>query len=93
MLEEISYLSSLAKIRLSPEESQNMALHLQKMLEYCSQIQQVDTTDIPPMYHPIDVINHFREDSPGNPLSQETVLKKAPHSQKSHFTVPKVLEK
>lgn len=69
------------------------ARQLSQLLEYFEKLSELDTTDVPPMAHPLSLSNVFREDIVRPPWSTEDALNGAPDQHDGFFRVPKVLDR
>lgn len=56
-------------------------------------LDEVDTENISPMSHSLDIRNVMRNDAVQPSLSQDEALKNAPEAKAGYFVVPKVIEK
>ena len=73
----MEYVGILAKLELSPEESEAAKKDMEEMLDYIDQLNELDTTGIEPMSHVFPVNNVFREDVVTNGDGSEDALKNA----------------
>ncbi len=89
---DVAYIAELAKLELSDEERSRFTRDLEQVLAYVAQLEQWDTHDVPPMYHPLEVYDALRADTPGVSLSNEAALANAPQQTDGQFRVPKVVE-
>lgn len=89
---DVAYIAKLAKLDLSPEETERFSSDLDQVLRYVAQLEQWDTTDVAPMYHPLPLFDAVREDIPGTSLSNEAAIANAPSAEDGQFRVPKVVE-
>lgn len=87
----IAYLSELARIALTDEESRRLEQELQTILDYVSQLNTVDTEGVEPTYHVLPVTNVFREDAVEPSLPVEDALANAPDRSGTSFRVPRVI--
>lgn len=69
-----------------------MAQEMGRILTYMEQLNALDTDDVPPMSHVLELRNVFREDRVEQRLSHEEALRGAPDSDGTYFRVPKVIE-
>ncbi len=90
-INDVKKVAQLANLELSETELQEMSAHLGSILEYVEVLNQVETDQIEPLAHPIDVVNVFREDEPTEMLPREEALKNAPESDGNYFIVPAIL--
>ncbi|MBL4885042.1 MAG: Asp-tRNA(Asn)/Glu-tRNA(Gln) amidotransferase subunit GatC [Planctomycetaceae bacterium] len=89
---DVQKVAHLANIELSETEILDVSNHLGSILEYVEVLDQVDTEQIEPLAHPIDVVNVFREDKPTEMLAREEALKNAPNTDGKYFVVPAILD-
>nr|MDO8085709.1 Asp-tRNA(Asn)/Glu-tRNA(Gln) amidotransferase subunit GatC [Candidatus Sigynarchaeum springense]MDO8117023.1 Asp-tRNA(Asn)/Glu-tRNA(Gln) amidotransferase subunit GatC [Candidatus Sigynarchaeota archaeon] len=90
--ETVVHLAELARITLSDKEKKEFAKQLSNILEFFSQISELDTENVKPTYHVLELKNVFREDEPREGLSQEAALKNAPQKERGYFKSPKIVE-
>jgi aspartyl-tRNA(Asn)/glutamyl-tRNA(Gln) amidotransferase subunit C len=81
----------LSRIALSDAEVERFTLQLGKILDHVAQLNRLDTTGVPPMYHPLPISNCFRDDQVRPSLSPDEALANAPARDGDFFKVPKVL--
>jgi len=86
-----AYLGRLARVALSPEEETKMERDLERILEYVSQLEKVDTAGVEPSYHVLPLTNVMREDVRKDSLPVDEALRNAPDKSGAFFRVPKVL--
>ena len=90
--ETVVHLAELARITLSDKEKKEFAKQLSSMVEFFSQISELDTENVKPTYHVLELKNVFREDEPREGMSQEAALKNAPQKEKGYFKSPRITE-
>ncbi|MBO6575349.1 MAG: Asp-tRNA(Asn)/Glu-tRNA(Gln) amidotransferase subunit GatC [Rhodothermales bacterium] len=90
-IEDVRYVARLARLSFSPEEEEAMARDLSRVLDYMQKLNELDTTDVPPMAHVLDRVDVFRADRQESRISHQDALKNAPDHDGSHFRVPKVI--
>ena len=92
--EDVERVARLARLRLSDSETGRFADQLRRILAYARQVQEVDTTGVPPMAHPFpDEAPRSREDAPAKSLPREEALAAAPDADREAglFKVPRVM--
>lgn len=89
---EVRRVARLARLRLSDSEVLEFAPQLGRILDYVRQIEQIDTSGVEPLSHPIPIRDVVREDVPHEPLSAEQALANAPQREGDFFKVPAVLD-
>jgi aspartyl-tRNA(Asn)/glutamyl-tRNA(Gln) amidotransferase subunit C len=90
--EEVQRVALLARLRLTTAEESRLAEQLDKILQYMEKLNQLDTTEVKPFTHAVDVVNAWREDSVTNQPDTEALLANAPATQGGFFKVPKIIE-
>ena len=91
-VDEVGKVALLARLRLSPDELQTFTGQLNAIVEFVEQLQALDTTNVEPLAHGIDMHNVFRDDVVGPSLPREQALANAPKRNEDGFLVPAVLE-
>lgn len=86
-------IASLAMLNLTEEEVEKYTNQLNDILEYMNQLDELDTENVEPLSHVLDLKNVTRQDVEKPSLSREDGLKNAPVSDQEHFIVPKVIDK
>jgi aspartyl-tRNA(Asn)/glutamyl-tRNA(Gln) amidotransferase subunit C len=61
------------------------------ILDYFKKIDEVDTEDVEPTYHVLDIDNVFRKDKTEPSLPAEKVLENAPRKEKKFFKAPRIV--
>lgn len=89
--EEVKRIAKLAKLSLTEEEEINLQKEMSSILDYMDKLNEIDTSDVEPLSHPIPVENIFREDKVEKSISREDALKNAPDATEEFFKVPKVI--
>ncbi len=90
--EEVTRLADLARIALSEEEVQRLAVELALIADSASRVKEVVTADTPVTRYPMPLENVMREDVVGEVLDREEMLAAAPDSEDGMFKVPQILE-
>jgi len=91
-IEQVAKVAGLARLKLSPEEQEQMAAQLARVLDYVEILNEVDTDDVEPMAHAVEVTNVLRDDVAGESLPREAALANAPKTDGECFLVPPILE-
>lgn len=90
-LNDVEYVAKLARLSFSEDEKEQLTHQLNDILTYMEQLNSLDTTNVEPLAHVIELKNVFREDEVRNGVSQEEALKNAPAASGEFFKVPKVI--
>jgi aspartyl-tRNA(Asn)/glutamyl-tRNA(Gln) amidotransferase subunit C len=89
--EEVEKVSLLGRLLLSEEELDKMTVQLSEILAYMDLLSEVDTTQVEPMAHALDVCDVFRNDQVQSSLDREQALANAPSRDAECYLVPAVL--
>jgi aspartyl-tRNA(Asn)/glutamyl-tRNA(Gln) amidotransferase subunit C len=89
---DVKYVAHLARISLSPEESQKLGAQLGQILGYIEKLNQLDVSDVEPTAHAVPLVNITRPDEVRPSLSNEEALRNAPAKANGLFVVPKIVE-
>ncbi len=88
---EVEHVARLARLGLSPNETELMRDQLSSILGHIEVLQQLETAQIPPTAQINSLTNVFREDEAVSPLTQEQALANAPLSRSGFIEVRAVL--
>lgn len=89
--QEVAKVGMLARLALSDTELDTMTSELSKIVGFVSLLEELDTTQVEPLAHPLDTQNVFRDDIPAPSLSTAEALQSAPRHDDECFLVPAVL--
>lgn len=89
---EISHVALLARLSLTEDEKVKFGSQLNTILEYIGKLNELDTSNIPPTSHVIDIRNVMREDIAMPSLSREKILSNAPDRTENFYRVPKIID-
>lgn len=101
---DVDYVADLANLELTDQERQRMLKDLNSILEYIDRLNELDTTNVPPMAQISGTVdgsgathdqaaNLLREDALVPCLQHTEAMKNAPATDGEFFKVPKVIEK
>lgn len=91
--EEIRHIAELAKLRLTDEEIDLYRDQLAEILAHFRALEALDTSDVPPTQHVLDLQNVLRLDEAQDSVSREDALANAPRQRDGFFDVPAVIER
>jgi aspartyl-tRNA(Asn)/glutamyl-tRNA(Gln) amidotransferase subunit C len=89
---EVLKVASLARLKLTDAEFDDCTTKLTQILDYVASLNEVNTDDVEPMVHAVELSNVFRDDVVRPSLPQSAALANAPKSDGRHFLVPQILE-
>jgi len=90
--DEVRWVAKLARLQLSDVDLAIMTKQLAAIVDYVTQLQQVNTDGVEPLNHALPVHNVFREDEPRPSLPVDAALANAPDRRGDFYGVPAVLE-
>jgi aspartyl-tRNA(Asn)/glutamyl-tRNA(Gln) amidotransferase subunit C len=100
---DVSYIADLANLELTAQERQHMVKDLDSILSYIDKLNELDTSDVPPMAQLAAAGENAVTDSKSIPASREDQLRpclprteamqNAPATDGQFFKVPKVIER
>ena len=98
---DVAYVADLANLELNDQERQRMLKDLNSILDYIDRLNELDTSDVPPMaqisaaaMEPGSTLaDASREDIPVPSLPHAEAMKNAPETDGDFFKVPRVIEK
>lgn len=93
---DIARIANLARLDLSPAESERVLTQMNGFFEIVEKMRAVDTTGVEPLAHPVAVIQdialRLREDVVSESNQIEANQRNAPAVEHGLFLVPKVIE-
>ena len=90
--EQVARIAHLARIALSPAETDAVGAQLNGILGLVERMQAVDTEGVTPMAHAQDVMLRLREDAVSEPDLHAKFQAIAPQVEGDLYLVPKVIE-
>jgi aspartyl-tRNA(Asn)/glutamyl-tRNA(Gln) amidotransferase subunit C len=90
-LEDVDHIAKLARLEFTKEEKEKFTHQLNEILAYVEQLNKLDTSNVEPLSHVIDLSNVFRRDEVKPGLTTEEALMNAPAKTEKFFKVPKVI--
>ena len=90
--EEVLKLAQLSRLELAPDEVEVLRRDLAAILDYVGQLSDLDTADVPPTAHVLDIATPLRPDTVRGVLQVSEAVRNAPSHNASAMIVPKVIE-
>jgi len=99
--QDVARVAELASLELTSSEKARMLRDLNSVLDYFAELNELDTTAVPPMTQAAagrlageeGAESHTRPDTLAPSLSREKVLACAPDTDGTFFKVPKVIDR
>ena len=88
----VDHVARLARLDLDSDEALKMENQLADILGYISLLEELDTSEVPPTSHVLDLANVMREDEVRPSLPVEDGLANAPEREGTAFKVPRIIE-
>lgn len=89
--EDVEKVALLGRLRLTPQELDTMTTQLAAVVAYVEQLSELNTDDVDPMAHAVELANVFRADEIRPSLDRSAALANAPHHDDECYLVPAVL--
>ncbi|RJP25760.1 MAG: Asp-tRNA(Asn)/Glu-tRNA(Gln) amidotransferase subunit GatC [Deltaproteobacteria bacterium] len=90
--EEVLHVARLARLALPDAEVDRLRDQLSALLDYMKQLDRLDTRDVVPTSHAVEMGTPFREDEARPFGDRESLLKNAPDRAGDFFRVPRIIE-
>lgn len=90
--DEVRHVAELAKLKLTDDEVALYAEQLSEILDYAEQLQEIDTSTVPPTPYVLPLENIMREDVAVPGLTNDEALANAPDSDGGFFRVKAVFD-
>jgi aspartyl-tRNA synthetase len=89
---DVEHVAKLARLKLRDEEVESYQKDLNSILEHFETLQELDTKDIQPMSHVLEMKNVWRNDLSSENRDRDDLLSNAPKRELDYYKVPKILE-
>lgn len=90
--DDVYGIARLARLRIDDDEAGAYADNLSRILDLVEEMNAVDTGDIVPMAHPLDVALRLRDDVVTETDRRGEFLDLAPAAEQGLYLVPRVIE-
>lgn len=91
---DLTHIGWLSRLELSEKDIEKYTPKLNSVLDYFTELDDLDTEGVEPTYHVLPLSNVFREDevsAQGGSLTQEEALSNAPKTQDGFFKAPRMM--
>ncbi len=89
--EDVSKVAKLARLDIPENQLEVYANQLEKILEYVSQLEKVNTENVPPTTRAVEVVNVLRNDVIEESNIREDLLELGPSREGEFYRVPKII--
>jgi len=90
--EQVKEIAQLAKLSINESEIEQSTIELNNILSLMAELAEIETDQVEPMAHPLEMSQRLREDVVSEADLSEEFQKIAPKTGKLHFLVPTVIE-
>ncbi|OZM56860.1 Asp-tRNA(Asn)/Glu-tRNA(Gln) amidotransferase GatCAB subunit C [Lottiidibacillus patelloidae] len=91
--EEVRHVAHLARLQMDEKEIEKYEKHLADILTYVDRLNELNTENVKPTTHVLDLQNVLRSDQEEQSFTQETALENAPAHKEGKIVVPSVMKK
>jgi len=91
-VENVKKIAHLARLNFSEQELALYTPQLSRILDFVEQMNQIETSHIEPMAHPLDLSQPLREDKVTEVDQHKLFQATAPKVEADLYLVPKVIE-
>ncbi len=88
---DVEHVALLARLALTEEEIAMYTTELNAVLSFMEKLNELDTSQVSPTTHVLDLQNVFREDEVGQSMAVDDVVANAPEKTDGQFKVPRIL--
>lgn len=89
---EVEQIAVLAKLSVSTDEIDAIAVSLDSVVTMINHINEVETKDIKPMANPMDAVQRLRQDKVTEISHKQELLSMATQTDDDYYLVPTVVE-
>ena len=89
---EVERVARLARLRIDPEEIDDRARDLARILDLFDRLAAVDTRGVDPLSHPVAASQRLRPDEVTEPVDRTALQQGAPEVEAGMYVVPRVIE-
>ena len=91
-IEEVKHVTHLARLEITDEEAAMFTEQLDSIISFAEELNEVDTGNVKPTTHVLQMKNIMWEDVPDKGLPVEDVVKNAPDHKDGYIRVPSILD-
>lgn len=91
-LDDVKRVAHLARMAVDEAEAQAVLSQINDVFKLIAEMQAVDTREVAPMSHALDVVQRLREDAITEGDQHALFQSVAPHVEGGLYLVPKVIE-
>jgi aspartyl/glutamyl-tRNA(asn/gln) amidotransferase, C subunit len=89
--EDVLKIAKLSKLEFQESEIEEFRIDLNKILEHMEMLNDVDTSNVEPLFNVLDLKDKLRKDEVYNSNIKKELLKNAPDKDEDFIIVPKII--
>jgi aspartyl-tRNA(Asn)/glutamyl-tRNA(Gln) amidotransferase subunit C len=89
--EQVAKIATLSRLTLKSNELDQFTDQLSSILQYMEKLNELETTDVEPLYSPVEQTTVLREDIVEKKFKREELLANAPEDDGQYFIVPRII--
>ena len=89
---DVEHIAHLACLEVSDSELSDYVDKLSRIIELVAQLRELDTTDVVPMAHPLDMEQRLRPDEVTETSQRDLFQRNSEAVSRGFYKVPKVIE-
>ncbi|MFB6175197.1 MAG: Asp-tRNA(Asn)/Glu-tRNA(Gln) amidotransferase subunit GatC [Candidatus Nanohalobium sp.] len=86
--DKVQEVAENARINVTGEEASEFAEDFDEVLEMFEKLEEIDTEDVEPAFHPVDVSPDTRSDEKEDTLTREKVFRNTENEEEGFFRGP-----
>ena len=90
--ETVRTICYLARLEIDQSKSEKIQKDLETIIDLIGSLQTIDTSDVEPLYSPLEMTAFMHEDIEKSDNKKEKFLENAAASNEDYFLVPRVVE-
>ena len=90
--EDVEHIAHLARLEVSDDEIAEYVAKLSGIIDFVAQLGELETADVEPMAHPLDMIQRLREDLVTEQDQREALQNNATEVDDGYYIVPRVID-
>ena len=90
--QELKKIADLAYLEMDTASTQQLSQDVRSIMAFVEQLRQVNTTDVTPLFHPLDLQQRLRRDEVREENCVTQLEKIAPLFTNNLYLVPKVID-
>jgi len=90
--EDVKKIARLARLNLEEKDLSEIKNDLNTIIGYFGQLDELDTENVEPMHHVLNVKNVWRDDKSSSKDKSKEIIDNGPLTENNYFKVPRILE-